>query len=334
MKKPRIFIYPIGDPDKSNSKNPYIDDLINSLKPFSRVVNENSYSSLGILQAFQYYFRSEVFIFNWTENIPSRRLGKLQFIFFYLLCLLIKITDKKLVWILHNKEPHVGHSSWSKKSMKISGVYSSFIITHAKEGIDFIKEKYKKTFPRVMYFPHPVSNHRILETDNRQIEYDYIVWGAIERYKGILEFLRYFVTDSRSKNKRILICGKCADADYLQALKKYESANVNIKEGFIAEHELHQLISKSSSILFLYTSSSILSSGALTKSLNYGKPIIGPEIGAFKDMGELGLVQTFKDYSDISKLDTTEIDTENLQNYLSKNTWNNLGKSLKIKLQL
>jgi len=53
---------------------------------------------------------------------------------------------------------------------------------------------------------------------------------------------------------------------------------------------LQNLIAKSILVLFTFSKVSILSSGILIDSLGYGANIVGPKVGAFKDLSIDGIV--------------------------------------------
>lgn len=324
-----IYIYPITDSTKSASRNPYISNMVQSLGTDS-VVNLLP-SKFGIMSGWRYIFKAHIFIFNWTENIPKRKAGIIQVLFFICLLFLIRILKRKVVWILHNKEPHTGHSCLSIFCMYCSAKLSTRIVTHSTDGLIFIKNKYgTKTAQKVVYFPHPAYSSKVMELDRTHICYDYIIWGTIEQYKGLLDFF-HFVKHSHTMHKRkILVVGYCPDELYLKELLKQKSDNISLIEGFISEEKLISYISQSKAILFVYNPKSVLSSGALIKSLNFGKHIVGPNSGAFSDLEKHGIVRTFSSFKDIENVfvdDDAPINS--IKGFISTYSWSAFARIVK-----
>ena len=79
-------------------------------------------------------------------------------------------------------------------------------------------------------------------------------------------------------------------------------------------------ISNSRSILFTYSSDSILSSGALIYSLNFLKQIIGPNVGFFHELKEI--VRCYNNFEEISNIPINEgVDEFKIKSYINKNQW-------------
>jgi len=328
MKK--VFVYPVGDPTKSNARNPYIFDMLQSISKKYILVNKpNSFTNFGILNALLNFRKTNTYILNWTENIPDRRFGFFQVIFFFILNLLIKIRNKEFVWILHNKKNHNKNGLLNRMSMYFSSIFSTKIITHSSEGITFLKEKYGSNIAiKAKYIPHPTNTEEFEKIERLQQkitqEYDFIIWGAINKYKGIFEFIKYVSENPNWQNKKILICGKCSNSDYLKSLYSFKNKNITIIEGYIENNDLTKYISKSSAILFVYHKSSVLSSGALIKSLYYKKPIIGPNTGAFKDLKKEELVMTYDTFDEILTTGKEfKTNSDKIEAFIQKNQWDN-----------
>jgi hypothetical protein len=87
---------------------------------------------------------------------------------------------------------------------------------------------------------------------------------------------------------------------------------------FICDEKLREYICASRYILFTYHASSILSSGALVYSLNFCKPIIAPNVGAFKDITDV--VNCYNSFCDIPQMNVV-FNHSALHSYIEKNTW-------------
>jgi len=326
MKK--VFVYPVGNPEKSNAKNPYIFDMLNSISNHYILVNKpNSYTKYGILSVLLNFRKANTFVFNWTENIPDRKLGYLQVTIFFFLVLLIRIRGKEFIWVLHNKKNHKSDNLLSRICMGLSAYFSTKIVTHSTEGIHYLDNTYgSKIRRKAIYIPHPtnLNEYQKIKKISKKAnpEYDFIIWGSISKYKGILEFMNFISQNRHWQDKKILICGKSSGSGYLERLKKVSTENTTIIEGYIENDFLNELIMNSKSILFVYTQDSVLSSGALIKSLYYKKPIIGPNVGAFKDLMYDKLVMTYDKFNDIlQNIEDLKIDKNKFESFIYKNSW-------------
>lgn len=316
-------IYPIGNADLNFGKNPYIDNLKNTMDQSGKtVINKSDFTLFGIFTLLKYLFVADVFIFNWLESLQEKRFGKLQSVFLPFLMILLRLFGKKIIVIFHNKYAHNGDGFFSRLNIFSSIVLSSKVLTHAREGKAFLIQKFGRLInkTKVNFIYHPVYSSEILKLDEKDIEYDYIIWGMISPYKGIYEFLNFIKNNKKFQKKRILICGKVSSKDFHNKLLEFNLENVKIIDAFITEKRLKEYISLSGAVLFVYASDSVLSSGSLTKSLNYGKPIIGPLKGSFKDLYEEGLISCFSSYDEIF-LNGFFYDKNKNKNFLNVNTW-------------
>ena len=330
----RIYIYPITARFEQKYDNPYINDMIASLGDDFVCVNKDHPSKIGVLNLCSYFFKTNVFHLNWIEDLPDKKGGYIQTLFFLTFLFFAKISQKKIIWTAHNKiSHHKTHSTLKNFLIKLLVRQSNYIITHSQEGVRFVNSlNGNPKTDTVLYIPHPIQPN-LLESTN-SIKYDLIIWGNIRPYKGIDRFLDYLKTQGLLEKYNMLIVGKVSDPDYERELKNYQSKNISILNQFIENEKLQELIKASSIILFTYQKEYVLSSGALTDSVAYGKNVIGPDIGAFRDLNKAGLIHTYKNFDDliylIDKLldQNNQINSANLNQYFANNSWSNYGKKL------
>lgn len=313
----KTYIYPTYTPSRDKSGNLYIKYFHDSFKADASFEVVNRFWQIGI-GSLAFNLDAELLIIQWVDLVPGKRLGKIQFVFFLILMMLSKLMNKKIIWILHNKSAHQGKSKFVDIGMNLMANVSTVVFAHSKEGITFFNEKYPKYKGKCYYIPHPVYSQQIIPSKN--LVYDYIIWGNISKRKNILDFIQYAVSCSFFENKKIIICGNCPDKGYDQKIRHVISLQKNITyiNKFISDEELASLIAESRSILFTYNTESVLSSGALVYSLNFCKPIIGPDAGSFKDEPEI--VCTYKNFSDIPKIELSD-NTEACREYIKNNGW-------------
>ena len=65
----KYCVYPIGNPNLSFGKNPYVDNLINAISNSHKtVINKSEFTSFGVFSLVKYVFEADAFIFNWLES--------------------------------------------------------------------------------------------------------------------------------------------------------------------------------------------------------------------------------------------------------------------------
>ncbi len=310
-----LYVYPISDRSKTDLYNPYIDDLIQAIEKYYGCINKHAPSNIGIFNILKYLLKTNYFHLNWIEDLPDKKGGIIQTLFFVSLILLIKITRKKIIWTIHNKLSHSKKRIQIKKwFIKILIKYSDYKITHATDGIKYVEDMTnEKEARKVRYLPHPIKTKPTL--NHIASEYDIIIWGTITQYKGVDDFLNYLYENNLHSKYKILIIGKILDKSYEIKIKKYSSNNIKIINKFADEEELKTSIGKSKIILFTYQRQYILSSGALADSIAYGKKVIGPDVGAFKDLKETGFVQAYNNLNELIEIIDQALTQKNNNNY-------------------
>jgi len=331
----KAYIYP--NSKKGDIPNPYLDNLINSVNKKIQFDNYYTASKTGLFDLLNYIFRIDILLINWLEDVMDKRGGRLQWIFFRaILVPILRIRKVKIIWILHNNLSHSTNKIKIKRRIfNYCFKLSTLIITHAKDGVRIIKENRKDKTNNTLYIPHPVNSSTRNNSDKKDI--DILIWGSISPYKGIHEFITQVKTNSYLKSLRITIAGKIRDKNYKTLLTENLSDNISLLDKQLSLDELHQYLANSKIILFIYSTNSILSSGALMDSLGYGNTIVGPLKGAFKDLHELGMIHGFNDTKEIASIcknileqkilvdDETKI---KVKKFIEDNSWENFGKKL------
>lgn len=334
----RIYFYPKINYQSSESPNPYISDFENALSENNKIVNKK-FNKKGVLDFFKYLFSVDIYVLNWIEDLVSYRFGKVQTIAFCFFLLISKSLRKKIVWILHNKYSHDRKKNfWTDFLFKMMINNADIILTHSLEGIDFVKKNSPKNANKVKYIIHPVRNIFPYKAINNAKKFDFIIWGSLYPYKGVLEFLEFINGSIRKSEFKILIVGKCFDKHYKNSLQKYLSPNVIHCDKLFSIEEIADFVSQSKFILFTYKSSSVLSSGTLMDSIRMRTPIIGPDIGAFRDLKKYSFLEVYQNYKDILdiydfyKEDTYQLNRE-VENFCLKNSWKSIMEELQPELE-
>ena len=74
--------------------------------------------------------------------------------------------------------------------------------------------------------------------------------------------------------------------------------------------------------MFYLQGKSVLSSTALMYSLGHGANIIGPNVGAFRDLKEFNLINTYESCDDLQKVQINEnrVDLNKLNKFIEDNS--------------
>lgn len=331
-----IFLYPKAD-KVVGSPNPYITNFINALSKHHKVLNEQA-KNKGVLNLFKFLFQSDIFIFNWIENLPEKRYGRLQVILFVFFISCAKILKKKIVWILHNKySHHRKKDSWIDFMFSFMMKKAGLIITHSDSGVEFVKKNYPEFSSKVKMLVHPTQDI-IPKTSNVDKVYDVLIWGSIFPYKGILQFLDFVKENKALSSLKILIVGRCADGDYKQKLINSMTANVTFNDKLYGMDEISNFASQARFTLFTYKPLTVISSGSLMDSIRMGSRIIGPNHGAFRDLKDYGFMKTYDEFEDIIPIIKNSMDTlpdsKELVAFCEDNSWDSFVQKLNKALLL
>lgn len=333
MIKFTVFPHLRQNPDER--ANPYIQNFISSLnrKGEAAVINPpHKNPLLSILPVRRW---GDVFIFNWPESIPDVKYGMLQATVAVCFILILKLSGKKIIWVLHNKKPHAdGHTKMKKFLTSFIARKADLIFTHATEGVEMIRSQYPSAARKTHFLHHPTVNRLPMASSaDSTIAYDLLIWGSISRYKGVLEFVS-FLREHPEVHVRVCIVGRCPSSSLLDELKQAAPSGVSIIPESLSFEELGKYIARSHFVLAPYCPDSILSSGILMDSLSFGAKVIGPEVGSFKDYArEPRLkVYTFRQLEDIAAIVSRHKEEaaslEDYRHFLEENNWQNFGNKV------
>lgn len=329
-KKINIFLYPYNDIKKTLMKNTYQDFFIKNIETQSvRVVNTKT--RYGIFDIFGFFYQTDIFYLNFVENLPERKFGLLQSIMFPFIFILIKIFRKKIIWVLHNKVSHNDKYRTVKLFLMIFMLnFSDKVITLSEQGIKYGK-RYIFNGNKIVFFQHPIENNLKKIKKNKKKDIDILIWGLITEYKGVNEFLKFATNCPLIKNYNITVAGKIVGKELKKDILSYQSERINVIDSFISNQQLENLHSRSKTVLFTYTGKSTLSSAALMYSLSFGSKILGSNYGAFKDLGKIGLIDTFGTFDElIKKTNSNNFNLNNLEltKFLDNNSWEKFAKNI------
>ncbi len=332
MKK-KAYIYPITAFEDKIIPNPYLENLMDSLSNEVDFINRTRPSNKGILDITGYYKKIDLLFLNWIEDIPDKKGGMIQVLFFMILTRILIGRKILVIWTMHNKLSHYNtHTRLKKFLFRFLIRNSSLILTHSTEGIRYAGEYHVPDYKRKMkFFPHPLEK-KFIEFDDTPT-YDVLIWGSVIPYKNIDGFLRYLHEKGIENRYRICIAGKVKPKEYEEIIREYCTNTITLDNRYIPDEELVSLIAKSKAVIFTHAEDSVLSSGALMDSLSFGATVIAPDIAAFKDAREVGLIETFQTFDelvDLLNLNSTAPRKENtkLNRFINESTWSQYAKNV------
>lgn len=305
--------------------NPYIDDFVSALVRSESVASINAPSKNPLLSILPLSKWGDITIFNWFENIPNYKHGLLQTLAAFVYVAALRITGRKVVYILHNKKVHSHrYEKVSQWLMSYIIRYSHLIVTHSQEGISFLKANYPSAVKKAHFLHHPTKNR--LSNNEKEKKYDLIIWGGIQRYKGVLEFLE-FLQAQQAFHPSICIVGRCSDKQLEGEIRQLCTDHITLIPQSLPFEEIGEWIRMSHFVLIPYNPETILSSGVLMDSLSFGAKVIGPDAGSFKDYASSPLlcVYSYKTLADLPHLFQKHLQDEVVltayEKFLNDNSW-------------
>lgn len=331
--KLKAYLYPITNRLKTGIYNPYLDHFMRSTEEYILFLNKQSPSDTGIFNLLKYFGRIDLVFLNWIENLPEKKGGWMQAVFFLVFLRIKRWLGIRVVWTLHNKISHSAqHRQWKEVLFNNLLKYSDLIITHSREGIRFACQRHPGAERRLFYFPHPVTPAEVQLQNEKK--YDILIWGTMAPYKGIDAFLEFLEQQNKLSSYRILIAGKAVSPQFFEKIDKYSSPNIIIKNQFVDSGELSRMIARSAIVLFTYSGASVLSSGALMDSIANRACVVGPHVGAFAEMAEEGIIHSYHNFNELqdiletSKSNDSDLMMEKLEKFIGEHSWPAFSKAL------
>lgn len=317
--KPGLYLYPITPYCFKPGANDYILKVKEMLNEDFDVVN--SVTSLGMVDILLKLHKCRVVFFNWICDLPDKRFGYLQIPMLIFILVLCKIFRIRIAWFVHNDGSHFRKNERAKKFIRNLMIrFCDIAFSHSGELS--IKDKLKN----LEVFEHPVDEMKESEAP-ASYPIDMLIWGSVSEYKGVGEFVRFNHETKKLDDYNIRVAGRFSSQEFFDEVSQYAKSNITLVNRVHSDEELEDLFRQSRFIVFCYTSSSVLSSAALCKSLSYGKTVIGPNIGSFKELGQKGLIYTYNSFDEMADLvvklkeQDAQVDKQTIRDYIHATSW-------------
>lgn len=218
--------------------------------------------------------RLDVAFVSWYENrmLDARGAVSVRSVCKVLLrTLALRAHARKLIMIRHNRFPHATRSVDQKLAQRLVDLYERALfdaaLTHSPVEV---------TSDR-LYCPHPLYRVHTLSTVPAALaafgtETFYVVFGRIEPYKQLEQLIETFPRD-----KRLVICGRASDPQYVDALKRAAPANVTVLQGFLPDAEAQWLIRRAAGVVINHASKDMVVSASFFYAMSVAARVYAVE---------------------------------------------------------
>jgi glycosyltransferase involved in cell wall biosynthesis len=258
---------------------------------------------------------------HWPEiYLNSHYLTKAFFnTFMMLLCIKwAKFKGKKLVWTVHNVEPHeIKYFLLNRIMWKIFTPMVDAIISLSKANekiinskVNFLSSTKRKVIYHGLY--SDVYSNEVSRSDARAkigIAANCSVclfFGQVKKYKNIEKLIDIYFESK--ENELLLIVGKFESVEYYNDIIKKTEGNKNIivKNNFVEENDIQYFFNSSDVCVIPFQQ--IFNSGSVLLSVSFGVPVIVPDSENFteyKNLFENGMINTYSD--DLTQEDIAKV---------------------------
>ena len=325
MNRLSVYISPSATRKEGKRRNPYFDRLKQGLSEYFNIYElDNKPRIMQSWALFIHSFKADIFLLSFVENVAFHRLPFLQTVLVRLSLGIINLRKKSIIFIFHNPIPHQGHNWLSRYLMNLLLDRAWTVVAHSEETAQIARSR--KGANRVLYFPHPTENR--VEVKPNKEKTDVLLWGTIHPYKGVAEFLS--IKGLKQSGLSVKIIGACPDPELAKRIHSLCTENICFEQRWPSMEEIGSLIAGSRFVLMPYLPGSISGSGALMDTLKYGGSAVGPDIGAFHDLADLGLCKVYRNPEELMEvlLSDWKVDNDKLSDYLSAHSWSSFIQAL------
>lgn len=189
-----------------------------------------------------------------------------------------KLTGRKSYFIVHDGKMHSGEADQKNQRKLIKTMMMASSLIFLSEYVrELVLQNFKIDKPYYIA-PHGLIDYGPMKENKEKVDKPTLLFlGRVSVYKGVdilLEALKYVPDDIYHK---VIIAGKW---DYTRKMEVNED-KVEIIDKWLSNEEIVDFISISDIMLFPYIEAT--QSGVATLAINYGKPSIVSNVGAFSE---------------------------------------------------
>ena len=208
---------------------------------------------------------------------------------------LFKSCGGYLIWTIHNKLPHDTKFLLAEREYHSAlSDHADIVHLHDETSIEIVNQEYKVRLEKIRIIPHGnyissypneisrVEARKALKLPDSDMIFGFI--GQLRPYKGLTEFIEASVPLTRKSNVTGLIAGKpvwpFTEGKITNQCSPF--SKIRVFEGFVADEDLQLYLNSSDIIVLPYRD--ILTSGSILLAASYGKPVVVPDIPAFRNI--------------------------------------------------
>ena len=284
------------------SNNLYSDNIMH-------IIRNSGYEVLSIRQCIKNplnFIGCKIFNLNWFENFNNHSSAYFQYVKKVLFIYFLKLFRKKLVYTLHNKQPHnMDNNTYAIKIMRLLMKKADTIVAMCMDTRLVVEEICPDCVNKICYVPHPnYINNYTSDAENSREQREkmgfeqgdcvFMILGFISPYKNV-ELLIDTICATNNPKIKLLIAGKVSDNEYKSKLENMIVGKNNIVADFryIPDSEVGLYYSVADVIVLPYQKKSTLNSGAAYLSFSLKKTVICPCIGTINDLKQKDFVYSY-----------------------------------------
>jgi beta-1,4-mannosyltransferase len=244
----------------------------------------------------------------------------LSSLYIYAFILFLKLLRFKIIWTVHNIEPHSREFLNDKSIYKFVASFSDKLICHSESTINDLQDIGINTNKVEVI---PIGNYisiyeNVINRNEARMKLNLnnedtvlCFFGRVMKYKGIEELLPIF-KNLNNKNIKLIIAGKCDDQELKNTIESYKNLNNLILDlRFISDNEIQMFMNASDLIILPFKK--ITTSSTVIMAFGFSKSVIAPRIGAIKDFpDEIGFFYNNKDVNGLENAINKSINDKSL----------------------
>lgn len=210
----------------------------------------------------------------------------------------------RLVWTAHNVLPH--DSAFPEVDLELRRGFverldAVHLLSHSSRAT--LEDTFDRALPAPFVVEHPTYENAYADFTPRSAarfelgvsEDDFVVlcFGSIQKYKGyerLKAAFESFADRCPGVSPRLVIAGKPVDEALAASLRRWAAtrSDVMIHARNVPDDEVHMFFRAADASVI--THENVLNSGVALLALTFGNPLLAPDLGAFREIEEMGLL--------------------------------------------
>jgi beta-1,4-mannosyltransferase len=287
-RRARVFAFTAGDP--------YTSCFNAALRAIGVDVVEADWSGRWLLGKVR---RGDLLHLHWPsfmyEPSGSRIRVAWRLLRFAALLSLLRARGAHIVWTAHNLYPHDdGRSLANRIGRRIVVRLSSWVCVHGPKAMECVQAEFGIPSAALVLLEHGnwidyYSNTVTRELARKRLDlprdgFVYLFVGLCKPYKNLELLVRSHA--ALADASLLWIVGSFQSDDYReqvqQAVALADTARVTVLDAFVASADLQLYLNACDAVVLPYRE--ILTSGAAMLALSFGRPVVGPRMGALEEL--------------------------------------------------